>query len=53
MNNIFKQFTRNRITTFLELVGFGLISVGIGIISVPFALIVAGILLIAAGIMAA
>ena len=53
MKNIFKQFTRDRVTTALEVVGFGCVSVGIGMFSVPIAVIVAGILLIAAGVLSA
>jgi hypothetical protein len=53
MKNIFKQFTRDRVTTALELVGFGCVSVGIGMFSVPIALVVAGVLLIAAGVFSA
>ena len=53
MNNFFKQFTRDRVTTAMELVGFVAVSVGIGFFSVPIALIASGILLIAAGIFSA
>lgn len=53
MNNFFKQFTRSRVTTAMELIGFVFVSVGIGFISLPIAFIVAGVLLITAGIMAA
>lgn len=53
MKNILKQLTRDRVTTALEVVGFGFVSFGIGMFSVPIALIVAGILLIGAGVLSA
>jgi hypothetical protein len=53
MKNISKHFTRDRVTTALEVVGFGCVSVGIGMFSVPIAVIVAGILLIAVGVISA
>jgi len=53
MKKIFEQFSRSRVTTAMELVGFVSVSVGIGVLSVPIALIVGGIMLIAAGMLAA
>ena len=53
MNNIFKYFTRDRVTTAMEVVGFVCVSVGIGFFSVPIAIISAGVLLIVAGVLSA
>jgi len=50
---MFKHFTRDRITTGMELVGFVSLLVGIGSFSVPIAAIIGGIVLILAGVFSA
>jgi len=53
MKTMFKHFTRDRITTGMELVGFVSLLVGIGSFSVPIAAIIGGIVLILAGVFSA
>jgi hypothetical protein len=53
MKTMFKHFTRDRVTTGMELVGFASLLVGIGTFSLPIAAIIGGIILIAAGMYSA